>query len=450
MANQLLLTPKQQQKVCPKAIQGLQVLALPVTEMDEFLENIILDNPLIELDLSESKKNAVENEGTEFLRSTSNQKKNNLMENLAAGEGYQGNVHESETLHGFLHLQLLMCNLSHEEEVIGEEIIGNINDDGYFVGDLREIAFQFSESLPVVQRLLKTIQSFSPLGVGAKNIEECLILQIDAFVPNYHIVIEIIQNDLEDLADKRMSKLSKKYGLKKDELQRILDYIRTLNPRPGNMFEKSMITNYIIPDVLVRKSGSEFTIIVNNDTRQVVNINQQYLHLLHNKEIKIGEKDYIRGKHNEARNLMKCLEMRYETLKKLAFFLLNEQYSFFECGPSELKPLMMQQAADALEVHVSTISRAVQGKYIQTPWGMFPLKYFFNSNVTKKSEENTTATQVKLMIQKMIHEENTLQPLSDLEITEILNRKGITISRRTVAKYRKALGIAGQNKRKNY
>jgi RNA polymerase sigma-54 factor len=452
MVNNLVLSPKHQQKLYPKAIQGLQVLALPITAMDQYLDHITLENPLIELDYQNENSDlndqhlssgAVETDLSGF------NKKDNLMDMLAWGGGYKGNIPESETLHGYLRLQLLLSNLSTVEKNIGEEIIGNINDDGYFVGELCEIAFHYGQDVSVGQEVLKVIQTFSPQGVGSTTVEECLVLQVDPYVSNYDRIIHLINNHLEDVAERRMTKLSRKYGLKKEEIQEIVDYIRTLNPRPGSEFECNVSTNYIIPDIIVKKQESEFRIYINNEIQPVVNINHEYLRLLRNKWVEHSEKEYIRGKCKEARLLINSLEMRYETLKQLACFILEAQYPFFENGKKELQPLMMQQAADAMGVHVSTISRACQGKYIQTPWGTFPLKFFFSPSI-KEPTGNMSVVQIKEMIQEIIEEENSLQPFSDLEIMEKLKERGILISRRTVAKYRQSMGIDGQNKRKRF
>ncbi len=452
MGQQLLLTPKQQQTLSVKAIQGLQLLALPVTSLDEYLNGLLIENPLIELDdysegLDQKRESMMD---LDFSYSRNRGNKNDIMNALANGEAFRGNIPESETLHGFLRLQLLLCELEQIEFSIGEEIIGNINDNGYFVGELYEIAYQYGQDVTVAQRILNKIQMFSPLGVGANNVEECLILQVDHRIQNYDKMIELIRNDLEDLAERKMTKLSRKYKLRREELQQILDYIRTLNPRPGCEFEQAQTINYVIPDVVVKKENDQYVIYVNNEIQKKVNINQDYLHLIRNKSINHGEKEYLLGKRNEARMLLRNLEMRNETLKSLAVFLVNAQQSFFDYGPQELKPLMMQQAADTIGVHVSTISRAVQGKFIETPWGTFPLKHFFCSSVIFEAKEEVSSTKIKEKIRKMIKEEDCLNPLSDIQIAKDLKIEGICISRRTVAKYRLSMGIDGQNKRRRF
>lgn len=451
MTNSLLLTQKSQQKISPKSIQGLQVLSLPITELTDFLENAVLENPLIEQD---DQHDEYENASPEIISTDfsglGKKQKRAVLDASAKEEAILGNVPENETLHGFLRLQLSLCNFTKIKRAIGEEIIGNINDDGYFVGELQEIAYNCQQEFSACLEVLKKIQTFYPTGVGARSIEECLILQIDPNIPDYHTVIQLIHYDLEDLAEHRMTKLSKKYKLTKDKIQEVLDYIRTLNPRPGNKFYQKTTTNYIIPDVVVKKDTSHFNIYVNNKSEHGIRINENYLQMLNNQEIGRNEKDYIHDRYQEAKTLMKCLEMRNETLTHLAAFIFRAQHSFFEYGTNHLKPMMMQEAAEALGVHVSTISRAVQGKYIQTIWGIFPFKYFFTSPSTKQPGEDIPATCIKTKIQKIINSENSQSPLSDLEIMEKLKEENICISRRTVAKYRQSMGIEGQSKRRRF
>lgn len=453
MEHQLVLTPKQQQKLSAKAIQGLQLLALPITDLSVYLDNLMIENPLIEHDYSmdgvnEKREEIIE---TDFSSRIDRRNKNGLMDAFANGEAFCGNIPETETLHGFLRLQLHLSRLTKMEIAVGEKIIGNINEKGYFVGDVYEIAYQYEQDLSVIEKVLRTIQSFSPLGVGATSIEECLILQVDRNIPNYEKIIAIIHDDLEALADRKITRLTRNYGLGREELQEIFDYIRTLSPRPGNKFEQNATAiNYVIPDVVVKRENFQYMIYINNEMQPQVYMNRHYLQMLQDRTIDNEEKEYLRGKRNEARMILKGLEMRNETLKKLAMFIVRGQQAFFDNGPQGLKPLMMQNAADEIGVHVSTISRAVQGKYIETPWGMYPLRYFFCSSIKLDATDGISSIKIKNKIQKMIKEEDRLNPLSDSQIVQELKEEGINVSRRTVAKYRLGMGIEGQNKRKHF
>lgn len=445
-----IITVKQQQKISPKAIQSLQVLSMPIMALSKFLDDFTMENPMIELEYGKNSEEFPNQDMIDerFVKTYSNEQKD-IMNSLAEGELFGGNYHESETLRGFLRLQLLMCNITKKQEKIGEEIIENINEDGYFEGDLREITYYLREDIFTGKNVLKLIQTFYPKGVGATSVAECIILQIDPEIQNYKKVIFLIENDLEDLADRKILELSRKYSLKKEELLEILAYIQTLNPRPGCEFYRKEIVNYIIPDVVIKKENSQFLIELHDNSNYAVTINEQYLHILQDKTASDSQKDYVRKKFNEAKILMQSLKMRQSTLKKIAFYLLHVQRPFFEYGAGELRPIMMKEAAKLLGLHVSTISRAVQGKYIQTPWGIFPLKYFFSSTLSKHSKKSYSPERIKIKIKEIIEKENAHQPLSDNQIMEFLNdEEGIKISRRTIAKYRQLLGIAGQSKRK--
>lgn len=442
---------KQQQKISPTAIQGLQVLVLPITALNEFIGSIMMENPVIDLDDGWKDVEVFSQEVTDdsyevFYQS---QKKKDLMDALAEGAWHDGNVPESETLQGFLRLQLIMCNLTKEKERLGEEIIENMNEDGYFEGDLREICYYHDFPVSVGKEVLKRIQTFYPKGVGATTLSECIVLQVEPTIPHYKKAIAMIKNDLEELADRKIMTLSRKYKMKKEDIQYVLEYIKTLNPRPGSEFYRKETVNYVIPDIVVYKENQGFSIGLNNQYHNL-SINKQYLHMLKDEMINENQKDYVRKKVKEANIVMNSLEMRQSTLRKLAFYLLHVQKPFFEYGKSQLQPVMMKEAADFLGLHVSTISRAVQGKHIQTPWGVFPLKFFFSSTAGKGSTKLISPEQIKFKIQEIIEKENILHPLSDRNITEVLNQEGIKISRRTVAKYRQVLGIPGQMKRKRF
>ena len=443
---------KQQQKISSKAIQSLQVLALPITALSEFIDGVMMENPVIELDYERKdiEVSAQEIVDDSAVRLNYSQRKKDLMDALAEGSLFGSNVPESETLHGFLRLQLLNYHLTEEQERLGEEIIENINEDGYFVGNLRELCYYRGLSVSTGEEILNIIHTFYPKGVGARSIAECIVLQIDQTIPNFKKIVAMIENDLEELADRKIMKLSRKYGMKKAEVQKVLDYIQALNPRPGSEFYKEEIVNYVIPDVVINRENSTFSIGLNEQCQYHLSINKQYLQILNDTTVNESQRDYIRKKYNEAKMIMNSLEMRESTLKKIAMYLLHVQRPFFEHGKLGLQPVMMKEAAEFLGLHVSTISRAVQEKYIQTPWGVFPLRYFFSSTVSKYSDEHLSPEVVKIKIREIIEKEDTLHPFSDCDITEVLNKEGINISRRTVAKYRQVLGIPGQIKRNRF
>lgn len=473
MANKMHLQQKTKQRMIPQTVQCLKLLALPVTALEQFLTASVAENPLLELDYENTSLNNIDEESDswEQARNTDesespeeglieiecsiplssnpgNYKKNGDINNIL--DYFIRSEPETETLAGFLELQLSLCTLSQIETQIGLELIGNINDSGYFVGNLQMIAGYYGQHVCVAERVLKELQRCYPLGIGARDIKECLILQADPSLPDYSLLIDIIRNDLDDLAHHSFGKVARKYRISKLKAQQLLDYISTLNPKPGNMFNDGKKTGYIIPDIIIRHSGETFSVYLNGNTDNILQINQQYLNLNSSQTVDSKTQTYIRSKYSEAQTLIRSLEMRHHMLRDFALFLLKEQQAFIKQGSNMLRPLTMQQAADYLGVSVSTISRTVNGKYIQTPWGIYPLKYFFSGGFDSEKDKKVSSRIIKEYIRKMIALEDPYCPLSDAGIAQELDSQGISISRRTVAKYRQSLGYDGQNERKRY
>ena len=442
------------QKMALQTVKGLQLLSLPYLSLEAFLGKVILDNPFLELDYGE-----IETPGLDdlIIRQTdldeypwSGVDSYEADASISAEEKLMGSDHESETLQASLQLQLFSFHLLPWEKNVGLEIIKNIDDNGYFTGDFPAIAGYCGVDISLVKQMMSLIQTFQPKGVGAVNLAECLFLQVDKKQADYSLIRQILLNDLEDLGSRKFDILSHKYNLSKLHLQRIFDYICTLNPWPGNIFPSASITPYIIPDIIVSQTDNQMDIQVRGVSEKMLHMNQDYFVLTKNSCNDLETKDYIKEKHLEALNLMKSLDMRHQTLKKLAAFLVAVQKDFFQLGPNHLKPLTMRQAAEWIKMHPSTISRCVKDKYIETHWGVFPLKYFFSVALPEDGSCTVSATIVKSAIKKLIADENSTNPYSDQNIADYLNRLNISISRRTVAKYRMEAGINCQSKRKRY
>jgi RNA polymerase sigma-54 factor len=447
MANMLNLHHATQQRLMPKTIQSLQLLSLPLTALNEYLINAVTENPFLELDYPvENPTNFTEfyNDISTNYRRTDSDKEIHLVECLGKSEP------ETDTLAGFLQLQVSLCNFSLPEQQIASELIGNIDNNGYFVGNLETIACYYNKTTSVIQQILTKIQSFYPLGIGARNLTECLLLQLNKSRPDYPLIRDIISYDLEDLAYRRFSKLAKKYKISKDHIQQIMDYVGTLNPRPGNVFNNQEKCGYIIPDIIIERNGKEYSVAIKGRATNFLHINEEYLRLRDDAQLDANCKTYLYRKYSEAKTLIQCIEMRYNMLREFALFIIKEQNEFLQRGKAFLKPLTMQKAAEEIGVSVSTISRTVHGKYMQTPWGLFPLKYFFSSSFPGSEEQKISGRVIKDLIKKLIIDENPYSPLTDANIAEILQKQGITISRRTVSKYRQALGFEGQKERQRF
>lgn len=456
MTNQLLLTPKMQQKISPRIIQGLQVLALPIDDLGAFVNECICNNPLLENDQTNEepgellyKISADPNEVSD--RSFNSKHAADSEEKITDTLKYAGEVPEIETLRGFLHLQLTLCHYSKIQQLMGEEIINNIDDNGYFCGELCEIAYQYGQSRDSVETILRRIQSFSPAGIGAASLEECLLHQVSPDLPDRGLIEALISRELTDLAAGKYSRLSNKYGVSKHRIQNAVNCIRKLNPRPGLRFCQNTLINYTIPDVVVRRgAGRHFDVSVNDRFIQKLSVNAYYSCLADNPRTSGIDREYIIKRQYEAKTLIGQLRMRYFTLQKVALCIVHHQMPFFELGPSNIKPLTMKQVASEIGIHISTVSRAVSQKYVDTPWGVYALKDFFPSSLKQPSKPTITSNQIKLLIRQIIDHENPNDPLSDHEIMCQIMDRDVIVSRRTVAKYRKMMGIEGQNMRRHF
>lgn len=360
---------------------------------------------------------------------------------------------ETETLQEYLHLQASDLHLDPERSRIMDAVIESISEDGYFDADIASVAFELGVDEPQVSEALACVQRMQPAGVGARNLAECLLLQVEDG-PYASATRRMISGHLEDLAHNRLSRLSRSLGVSTDEVAAIKRTIMAMNPRPGASFYQRATARYVVPDIIVKRENGEFSIEVVGAGQPCLTLSDEYVDLLADDTLMKEARDYLTQKRTEAENVLRNLDQRRRTLQLFSVFLMDYQRQYFVSEGRHLAPMTMQQAADALGVHVSTISRAVQDKYIQTPWGTFPLKDFFTRALPQGgdgasgAEEDISSFEIKRMIKELIAEEAADHPLSDAKITEVLNGRGIAIKRRTVAKYRSAMGIAGQSERR--
>lgn len=362
----------------------------------------------------------------------------------------RGSVFEADTLTGSLTLQLSLAGLTPEERAIGMEIIGNLDESGYFIGSLTTICLLYCVPEETGQRVLSVIQGFTPRGIAAANVYESLCLQVEDSYQYSDIACEIIKNDLAVMYCGCSDGCAKKYRVSTQVIEEVFDYIRALEPRPGNCDEGHFDVSYISPDIIVRRHGSELSIFVSGDTEDPLNISEYYLDMLGQKNLEQDERKYLRSCLNEAKALIHSVDIRRQTLHRFALALLSLQSKFFRYGPEFLQPLTMQRMANEMGVNISTVSRVVQDKYASTPWGEFPLKYFF----TRSASADGTGTQisttaVKQRINDLISAEDPYEPVTDEQIGEVLKGEGVAISRRTVTKYRQASGIPSCGKRRH-
>lgn len=362
-----------------------------------------------------------------------------------------------ETLSEHLLNQLYMLNVSEPLMMLGEEIIGNLDDDGYLHQDLEsmitEIEMLHHETIPPAdaEQLLKKIQTFDPVGIACRNLQECLLVQIQnmSFDPYYSYLAEkMLMEHFDDFSRKRYDVLMQKMQLREETLRAVLEIIQHLNPKPGEGTIEYSELNQITPDFIVEKDGEDFRIILNDRSLPTVTISRTYLEMLQKnkgkKKLNPIEKNaylFMKEKFESARWFIACLEQRRNTMMKVMQAIVERQYKYFDFGPKFLRPMIYKDIADDISMDISTISRVVSGKFVQSVQGIQELKYFFSEGLTTDSGEDVANKQIKEFIREMIEAENKKQPLSDDKIMSMLNKQGIHIARRTVAKYREAMRI---------
>ncbi|MCI0747966.1 MAG: RNA polymerase factor sigma-54 [Verrucomicrobia subdivision 3 bacterium] len=367
------------------------------------------------------------------------EKRQFMFDSLVAGTSLQENLME----------QVRLSDLAEEQRPIAEMIIGNIDDYGYLKTSVDELAFSTGVAPEKILEVLKVIQSFHPPGVGARDLRECLMLQLERDQRQDTIEYRIVNEFMDALGKRRLPEIARGIAQDIEEVQKAVARIALLEPRPGRAYLPDN-DQFIMPEVFVTKAGDEFTVTTNNEQIPHLRISNTYKDLMAQADSSTEVRDYIREKIRAGKFLIKSLQQRQQTILNIGKQIVKRQREFMEKGVAFLKPMTMVQVAEVVGVHETTVSRAVSGKYMQTPQGIFEMKYFFTSGIQTASGEGMSNTSVKDMISELFKKENPQKPLSDQEIVKILGEKGIVIARRTVAKYRSELNILPSNLRKVY
>jgi RNA polymerase sigma-54 factor len=355
----------------------------------------------------------------------------------------------STSLQEILLEQVRESDLPPEQRPIAEMLIGNIDDHGYLKTTLDELAFSTNIPCEQIQAVLTVIQTFDPPGVGARDLQECLLRQLERAGEQDSIEYRIIKDYMEALGKRRIPEIARGLDMEVEDVQDAIGRIGRLEPRPGRAF-LSDNNQYILPEVFVQRAGDEFVVTTNNEQIPHLRISNTYKDLMAQSGNTAEVMNYIREKIRAGKFLIKSLHQRQQTILNIGLEIVKRQREFMEKGVAFLKPLTMVQVAEVVGVHETTVSRAVSGKYIQTPQGIFEMKYFFTAGIQTSSGEGMSNTSVKDMISEMFRKEDPAKPLSDQEIVKMLQEKGIVIARRTVAKYRSELNILPSNLRKVY
>lgn len=374
-------------------------------------------------------------------------------------DNFETQQNNSETLRDHLHWQLQFVNFSDIDKAMALAIIDSIDDDGYLQANLEEIRQGMNAELDdetkiepkEIEAVLHRIHHFDPVGVGARSLHECLLIQLQHYpedVPWRNKAEELIAKHLDLLGSRDLAQLKRKLKVSEADLEQIINMIQSLNPRPGSLIA-GPAPEYIIPDLLVTKHKGRWRVELNPDTVPKIRVNSQYANLIRRND-NSDENNCLKDHLQEARWFLKSLQSRNETLLKVGTCIVDRQRKFLEHGEEAMNPLVLREIAEIVEMHESTISRVTTQKYMHTPRGIYEFKYFFSSHVSTDDGGACSSTAIRSMIRKLIDAENPTKPLSDSKIAGILVDKGVQVARRTVAKYREAMSITPSNERKRF
>ncbi len=474
LRQQLKLT--QQLVMTPQLQQAIKLLQLSRLELVETIQQELMENPFLEeldpdvvdtapatdnLDDYESAHNTSESRADEdlmrnadwenYLGEFSSVTKQSLGRELEVPEeglSFEARLTSKPSLDGHLTWQMRLSHFTERELALGEVIIGNLDSRGFLQASVEDIHDQCPDADPAdIEALIRRIQRLDPVGVAARTVQECLLVQIEVLgYDRDPVLVSLVRDHLEDLEKHRYKPLTKKFRITMEDLKEYLDLIQTLEPMPGAHFSSGE-PQFVSPDVFVYKHGEDFVIVLNEDGFPRLQLNSFYVDNLRAKTA--VEKDYFQDKVRSAEWLMKSLYQRQRTLYKVMESIVRFQRGFFEDGVTRLKPLILKEVAEDIGMHESTVSRITTSKYVATPHGIFELKFFFNSALDLDDGTQVGSESVKALIKQLISDENTKRPLSDEQIGEILKQKlEVNIARRTVAKYRTAMNIESSSKRK--
>ncbi|OQY19982.1 MAG: RNA polymerase sigma-54 factor [Desulfobacteraceae bacterium 4572_35.1] len=471
LSQQLVMTPQLQQ-----AIKLLQLSRVELEEVvnQELEENPVLeDSPIVEdLKLVDTDKSpepetalASEIEKTQEVAEADGLAQiddwQTYLQGFSQGGGHSENYSDDDhpsyeniltsqaSLCTHLMWQLNMSPFDEESKQIAAAIIGNIDDDGYLVTELEYIAEQTGADYTRVEDVLLEVQKFDPPGVAARNLSECLLLQLRNLDMGDSLAARIVGNFSKELESRRYHVIAKQCRVHVEEVFKAAQLLATLDPYPGSQYAKSDV-QYITPDIFVHKVGEDYVVSLNDDGLANLRISSYYSNALSGKTVDAKTNEYIHEKMRGALWLIKSIHQRQRTIEKVTKSIVKFQREFFEHGIAYLKPLVLRDVADDIEMHESTISRVTTNKYVQTPQGLLELKYFFNSGIGTTGGDSIASESVKSRIEEIIAEENVKKPYSDQKIVNMLHDEGIDIARRTVTKYREMLGIGSSTARKRF
>jgi RNA polymerase sigma-54 factor len=448
----------------PSLLQKIELLTLNRMELSELLTQELTENPVLEevpevseveiADRAKEKAAKEESDGYDDVDY------DYFREYL--GSTYQGREYEStddkpsfelflaseSSLIDHLNWQLNLSEMPRDIHQIASYMVGNVNDDGYLMIALEEAASAFNVPVEKAQAALEIVQQLDPTGVGARDLQECLLLQIRAAGHAGTVVEQLVENYLGLIQAKKFKEIAKALDCELDDISRALETIRRFSPKPGEKYSSGKPL-YVQPDVYIYKVGDEYQIALNDDGMPKLRLNRSYRELLKESGVSKDTKSFIKERFRSAIELLKSLDQRQQTIYRVCAAVINRQTEFLDRGLMYLRPMLIKDIAEELGVHSSTISRVVANKYAHTPQGVIELRKFFTVGVESSEGENVSIVHVKEKIKKIIANENSSRPLSDQKIAKVLNQDGIQITRRTVAKYRDQMHLPGSRDRKS-
>ncbi len=466
----------QELRINPRLYQAMDLLYMPLLDLQQHLKQELVANPFLELveptedpadessDNSETKEDENEVDWEDIL--LDGFETGGRREEYEEREYFEPTAVATRDLYDHLRDQISLLRLELRQIMIAEEIIGNIDDAGFLTCSVEEVLESLNRflesdearlagfdevepfSLEEVEGALAVIQSLDPPGIGARDLRECLLLQLRDRELNNGLVYDIVDKHFDQLVNHRWAEISKELAVSPREVQTAADDIAKLDPKPGLQYSGGE-GNYIIADLVVEKVDNDYIVFHNDTALPRLRLSRSYREVARDKAKFKGEnKEFISNKLNNANWMLQAIEQRRQTMLKVMNFIVNRQRDFFEEGIEHLKPLTLREVAEVINMHESTVSRVTNQKYVQTPRGVFPLKFFFSSGLSTDSGEDVSARGIKARIRKLVSDEDEKKPLTDQAIVDILKREGINIARRTVAKYRDQLGVLSARMRK--
>ena len=475
---------RQDLKINPRLYQAMDLLYMPLLDLQQHLKQELLNNPFLDLvdDEEEEDGDGTEDELEAASEEPEKAEKDEIDWEEILLDGFDTGGHreereerehfepvtvESRDLGDHLRDQLALLELTPRQSLIGDEFIGNVNDDGYLAAPVHEIVTGLNDMArhaaeqhgrviseemfytgEEADDMLAIIQTLDPPGVAARDLKECLLLQLREAGLQQSVPYRLVRDCFDELINHRWSEISKRFGISATDVQAAADEIAKLDPKPGLRYS-ARSDNYIIPDLVVDKIDGQYHVFLNDANLPRLKLSKAYQDIARDKKKFEGEnKEFISNKLNSANWMIQAIEQRRQTMLKVMNYIVERQREFFEKGVQYLKPLTLREVAEVISMHESTVSRVTNEKYVQTPRGVLPLKFFFSSGLATADGEDVSARGIKAQLQKLVEDEDSKHPLTDQAIVNILREGGVQIARRTVAKYRDQLGVLPARMRK--